>query len=170
MPKGNDITGQRFGRLTVLSHAGTTKEKPGNVKRRVALWKCRCNCGSEITVIGANLRNGTTKSCGCLERDILYERNFKHGLTDTRENRIWRGMLTRCRNLNHKDFKYYGGRGIRVCERWEVFENFLADMGPCPEGYSIERVDNNRNYEPSNCKWIPQEDQAKNMRKRQPKR
>jgi hypothetical protein len=169
-PKFKDITGQRFGRLLALEYVGTSRERYGYVKHRLAIWNCRCICGRELLVSGAHLRNGNTQSCGCLEKDLITKRNWKHGQAKRTHKsltyRIWCGMITRCYNANRREFKYYGGRGIKVCKRWHKFANFFADMGPCPARYSIERVNNDGNYTPSNCKWIPQREQAKNQRGR----
>lgn len=155
MPAFNDITGQRFGRLMAI--------RPIREHGRCR-WLCRCECGNETVVTNsAILINGHTRSCGCLR-----DGNPKHGGARrsglTREYKAWKYMWRRCTNPRSQNFKYYGGRGIKVCEQWKSFETFLADMGSCPDGYSIERIDNDGNYEPSNCKWIPLSEQPKNRR------
>ena len=153
---------QRFGHLTVLQEAGRTAAQK-------VRWLCRCDCGQMTAVVSSDLRNGHTRSCGCLHRKELSLRRTIHGAArlgqKTIEYRTWISMMRRCYNQNTKDYKNYGGRGIEVCERWHKFENFLADMGPRPAGeYSIERVNVNGNYEPSNCIWLPKSQQSKNRR------
>jgi hypothetical protein len=159
MPKIIDITNQRFGRLITIKIVGKT-----NCLH--TLWLCRCDCGTEKAVSSNKLRRGDTVSCGCGKLDGHLRRT--HGAAavgrETREYGIWKAMLQRCNNPNNKDFKFYGGRGITVCDRWSWFENFIADMGPKPEGYSIERKNNNGNYEPDNCKWATHSEQMKNKR------
>ena len=155
-----DITGQRFGRLTVIERAGSTQAG-------LACWRCHCDCGNEIIVRGHDLRQGKTQSCHCWQRESRHSHTWKHGhsLRNNRsvEYRAWCNMMSRCYNPNVDSFKYYGGRGIVVCDRWHTFETFIADVGRCPEGCeSPERVDGNGNYEPSNFKWIPFSEQAKN--------
>lgn len=145
-----DMTGQRFGMLVVLSRAGSTSGK--------ARWFCVCDCGNEVTISGDPLRRGQ-HSCGCVS---IGRRT--HNMSETRVYRIWRGMLSRCANKNIPQYAHYGARGITVCERWGRFENFLADMGEPPEGYSIERRDNGGNYEPANCYWLPMTKQPQNRR------
>jgi hypothetical protein len=160
MPGFVDITGQRFGRLIVLSLAGQAKD--GRFR-----WLCQCDCGARTVVRGPKLRSKRTRSCGCLklDRDAAKNPHFKHGLSHSPEHRCWVAMIQRCQNQNAKSYKDYGGRGIKVCKRWHHFETFLSDMGRRPPGrYSIERIDNERGYTPSNCKWIPLRDQAKNRR------
>ena len=157
-----DLTGQRFGRLTVLHRDGSTS-------CRHAAWKCQCDCGEVRTICGKHLRSGNTKSCGCLNRELLSEGlATTHGMTrHGREAGVygsWRSMRERCQNSNATHYAYYGGRGVTVCERWESFENFLADMGPRPEGLSLDRINNEGNYEPGNCRWATRKQQAHNRR------
>jgi hypothetical protein len=151
-----DVTGQRFGRLTAI----TVQSKDSKTK-----WRCQCDCGNfTVTRLDA-LRSGATQSCGCRKAETDQMRSRTHGKTGTFEHICWQNMHQRCRTPARRDYKYYGGRGIRVCSRWAKFENFLADMGECPPGYSIERIDVNGNYEPANCKWIPIGDQSNNTRR-----
>ena len=157
MGKFIDLTGQKFGRLTVLSEAGI--DKHGKVK-----WLCRCECGTQKAIDGTNLRRGVIVSCGCLSRELLDKRNHKHGMYGAPIHNAWKVMRRRCREINFISYKDYGGRGITVCERWDKFENFYADMGDRPEGLSIERIDNNGNYELANCKWATQKEQCRNKR------
>jgi hypothetical protein len=122
-------------------------------------WLCRCICGIEKTVAESDLKMGKSRSCGC-RRQI----RIKHGLTHTRTHRIWRAMRTRCTNANAPQYRRYGGRGITICERWDVFANFYADMGPAQDGMSIDRINPNGNYEPGNCRWATNKQQSRNKR------
>lgn len=162
-----DITGQKYGLLTAMEPAGF-EEATANHRRR-ALWLCRCECGNETTVRKENLRSGNTTSCGCWKKQNYKLINLKHGHNkkDHRSPiyRVWSTMLERCRNPKNQSFKDYGARGIQVCERWHKFANFLADMGERPsDGHSIDRIDNDGNYEPSNCKWSTRIEQRHNRR------
>jgi len=141
--------GQKFGRWTV------------NKFVRSGLYSCKCACGTVSEVHTSNLTSGKSKSCGCLRS----EARRKHGMSSTREYRIWSAMRDRCSNPRRKGFKYYGGRGITVCARWGDFRTFLADMGPCPSPrHSIDRIDVDRGYEPGNCRWATSAAQASNKR------
>lgn len=147
-----DLTGQTFGRLTVIGRAG----RRGND----ATWRCTCSCGGSTEAAASHLKRGAVTSCGCWVTDRL----TTHGLTGTRIYVIWRNMRWRCTNPNHKDYANYGGRGITVCDRWQKLEHFLEDMGEPPEGYTIERKNVNGHYVPGNCIWAPQEVQQNNRR------
>lgn len=161
MTKLTDLTGERFGRLDVLGR--TDNDKKGNSR-----WLCRCDCKDrkEKIISGYNLTHLITQSCGCLRIEQLVERSSKHGHSQrgkvTRTYTSWCQMLNRCSNPNREDYHYYGGRGITVRNRWMKFENFLEDMGECHEGYSINRIDNNKGYCKENCHWATWEEQARN--------
>jgi len=156
-----DITGQKFRKLTAL-------HVDGHHKNGQIMWLCQCDCGQKISVLGNNLRAGRTRSCGCLQ--LNWVRNGKpasrHNGTGTPEFRAWSMMRDRCRK-GHSNSKYHGDRGIAVCERWNKFENFLADMGPRPSPkHSLDRYPNNDgHYEPGNCRWATKSEQSRNRRK-----
>jgi len=163
MGKGIDLTGQKFGRLTILEDKGTIEI--GRHGRKAGVWLCKCQCGKEVVVLRASLTTGKTKSCGCLQQETRLTTNIIHGFTKTATYGTWSHMKDRCLNPKDKDFKHYGERGIKICKRWDKFENFLKDMGKKPEGLTLDRIDNNGNYEPSNCRWATQKTQTRNSRR-----
>ena len=167
-----NLVGKKFGRLTVEAYS------PQEQKGRSALFRCHCDCGKEIFATSAHLQSLGTRSCGCLQKETaatLGHKHTKHGHAlnskkRTREYISWDGMKQRCMNSKHPRFKYYGGRGIKVCQDWKrSFENFLNylktnSMHPKPAGLSIDRIDNDGNYEPGNIRWATQSQQVNNSR------
>ena len=161
-----NIAGQRFGRLLVIGFSGTSW-------RHEAMWLCVCDCGTVLVIGGIGLRSRKTKSCGCLRREVLtatiLKATAKHGHTrnyaQTSEYRAWRDAKSRCFNPKTIGYQNYGGRGITMCDRWrDNFEFFLADVGPRPHGLTLDRINNDGNYEPGNCRWATRKEQRKNQR------
>lgn len=146
-----DISGQTFGKWTVL--------KISENKYKNLHYQCKCECGNEKDINGYRLRNGMTNSCRKCRFDVK-----THGMSYSSTYKIWRDMLSRCENQNLKSFKHYGGRGISVCDHWAKFENFLQDMGIRPTGLQIDRIDNDGNYEPKNCRWVTPKVNRNNQR------
>jgi hypothetical protein len=157
-----DLVGKRFGRLVVIDVADV------DLPKRLA-WNVVCDCGNKRVVNGRDLITRNTSSCGCLRVDTSRASMTTHGAASLRpytaEYRAWMAMKTRCLNRNTKAFKDYGGRGITICPRWlDSFENFLADMGKRPDGLSLDRMNNDGNYEPGNCRWATRREQRLNCR------
>lgn len=158
-----DLANRQIGRLLVLRlfQRGSRHAGPRN-----PVWLCQCSCGTLKPIAGSSLRRGTTRSCGCLKLEGIGALNRHHGLSGTVAYRIWSDMWRRCEDAGRADYRHYGGRGIVVCERWLSFEHFLTDMGerPSPK-HSIDRIDNDRGYEPDNCRWATHSEQRLNRRR-----
>lgn len=154
-----DLTGETFGRWTVVRE--TKKRYKGSI-----IWTCRCECGIIKEVSSTNLtrKRRPSKSCGCLARDVTSNRSVIHGLSYTKTYRSWYNMIRRCYNIDSNNYHRYGGRGIFVCRRWRnSFENFFGDMGKCPVGFSIDRMNNDGPYGPWNCQWTSRVNQNRNQ-------
>lgn len=157
-PRFVDLTSRTFHRFTVIGYVGYWGMHHH--------WACQCVCGKIApAVCGGDLMSGRSRSCGCLCREQTRRANSTHNMSGTGVYYIWQGMLGRCRNVGHKSYKDYGGRGIEVCEHWLSFENFYQDMGDPPKGSSLDRVDNSKGYSPENCKWSTRKEQNNNTRR-----
>jgi hypothetical protein len=158
-----DLTGIKFGRLTAIKPIAVIRPKG------IVIWACSCECGGYTEIKLGALISGNTKSCGCITRERLRSgvNRRTHGLTHSSEYKAWDSMRYRCANPKHKSYALYGGRGITVCDRWQVsFDNFYADMGPKPSAkHSLDRIDVNGNYEPGNCRWATWSEQRRNQRR-----
>jgi hypothetical protein len=158
-----DLTGKRFGRLTVIERAENHGKLP--------MWRCLCDCGKEIKVLGCNLRTNHTQSCGCAQKDLVAKRSVTHGMSSNPLYAVWNTMRQRCTNPNNHKYSNYGARGVRVCEDWlNSFDSFYSYVSKLPHfgeaGYSLDRIENDGNYEPGNVRWATMTEQNNNRRKR----
>ena len=159
MSKPLDVVGQKFGRYLVIAKS----DKRSKAMKQMVL--CRCDCGVEKEVVVSNLKSGSSKSCGCLKAEKTGERRRKHGFSKTTMYHRYRHMIQRCYIPTNSEYRNYGGRGIKVCDRWlNSFENFYSDMGERPKGKTLDRINVNGNYEPTNCRWATPTEQEQNKR------
>lgn len=157
-----DLIGQRFGRLLVISYSHVNSYNN-------ACWHCLCDCGKEVVRNGTTMRKGKVKSCGCLGKEKRREGLLKvvktHGMSKSKLYSTWQSMMVRCYNQKGVSYPLYGGRGIKVCKRWNKFVNFYKDMGDPPKGYSLDRIDNSKGYSKKNCRWATPKEQSNNKRR-----
>lgn len=154
----NIYEGEQYGEFLVIA---------AYFEKRYGAWfhQCKCSCGNLRVIRGAHLRSGASSSCGCIRGQLLSKSKTKHGDCGTRTYRIWKGIKGRCLNKNHKSYPRYGGAGVTVCDRWvRSYQSFLDDMGECPDGLSIDRIDSSKGYYKENCRWATFKKQAENRR------
>lgn len=159
-----DLVGKKYGRLLVKEKIGSIEYKP---KRKRIYWLCQCDCGNEVEKHSTDLRSSKVKSCGCLQMETMIangKMGSKHNMVKSLEYKSWQGMKDRCLNKHCKDYRNYGARGIKVCKEWrQSFESFYADMGDRPTPtHSLDRINNDGNYEPKNCRWSTPSQQMRN--------
>jgi hypothetical protein len=152
-----NLTGRKFGRLEVKALSDH------RAKNNKILWHCVCDCGNETDVLAASLKRMTSQSCGCLRKEMLSQSKTTHGKSASREMRSYSQMKQRCCNKENKDYAFWGGKGVTICDQWlDSFENFLKDMGERPANTTLDRKNNDGNYEPNNCRWATQTEQNRN--------
>lgn len=154
-----NLAGMKFNRLTIKERDKERKKRP--------YWICECECGIIKSVAACDIKSGKTKSCGCFDQERKRTDTVKHGYNRTPTYVVWSNMHARCSNSKRHDWKNYGGRGISVCGRWKEFVNFLSDMGEKPENLTLDRINNDGDYEPGNCRWATASEQRRNQRPRQ---
>lgn len=151
-----EMQGQRFGRLLIGACLGSDDKH--------TYWEALCDCGNTVKVKRNELMKGKVQSCGCYRKEATATNKTIHGHHNTRAYKSWKHLIQRCTNPKCKDYPNYGGRGIQVCEEWRDFRSFMRDMGECPDGLQIDRIDNDKGYEPGNCRWVTCELNNRNRR------
>lgn len=152
----SNLVGLRFNRLTVISRQGSCNGK--------AKWKCNCECGANTTAVSGDLKSGRVKSCGCLRTENTRRVLTKHGGASSRSYSSWKSMMSRCYRPNASGYKHYGAAGIKVCEQWHSYQNFVSDMGEPREGQSLDRIDGLLGYSFGNCRWASKKEQSRNRK------